>query len=276
LTAPQKTPTRLILDRSHSNSTHIFPVTLGFRAGAISASFLIVYAAAKQLDVAPEEFEVLEPRIIVDATSGRRVPMLQIADMLINGSGLCERLGIPEKSGVPFVGEIMRNIVNAKAEYPLFDLMEAGHRERCDQACYVCMQRFGNQPYHGLLDWRLGLDVIGILLDPAFEAGIDGNFSTPGLVDWPKLARRNAEETSRLLPGSEIRTIDGIELVSLGNPSGAWMAVIHPFWDWDAVLSDKPALADFATEHTVRPATTFDLARRLVSTVDNCRRSTVQ
>jgi hypothetical protein len=167
----------------------------------------------------------------------------------------------------------MRGIVSARKEYPLLDLMESGHRSRCDQACYVCMQRFGNQPYHGLLDWRLGLDVIGMLLDPTFEAGVDGNFSTPGLVDWPALARRNAEEASRLVPGSEIRDVDGINLVSLGN--GVWMAVVHPFWDWDSLLSKKLALSDFATEHSVRPATTFDLSRRLVSTVDNCRRTAV-
>jgi hypothetical protein len=268
---PQKTPQTLILDRSHSKSAHVFPVTLGFRAGAISASFLIVYAAAKRLDVAPEEFEVLEPRVIVDAASGRRVPMLQVADALINGSGLCERLALREASGIPLVAGIMRGIVSARGEYPLLDLMESGHRSRCDQACYVCMQRFGNQPYHGLLDWRLGLDVIGMLLDPTFEAGLDGNFSTPGLVDWPTLARRNAEEASRLVPGSETRDVDGINLVSLGN--GVWMAVVHPFWDWDSVLSKKLALTDFATEQSVRPATTFDLSRRLVSTVDNCRRS---
>jgi Lhr-like helicase len=273
---PQKISAGLLLDRMHSRSAHRFPLTPGFRAGAISASFLLVYAAAKRLDVSPEEFEVLEPRIVVDTASQQRVPMMQIADNLINGSGLCERLATVEPSGMPLLGELMRQIVCEPSEYPLADLLSGDHPERCDQACYVCMQRFGNQPYHGLLDWRLGLDVITLLRDPKFIAGIDGNFSAPGLRDWPDLARRYAEEVRRLLPKSEIRTVEGLELVRLGGVSETWMAIVHPFWDWDAVMSDRTGLADFAMDHEVRPATTFDLARRLVSTVDSCRRSIIQ
>lgn len=56
------------------------------RAAAISATHLLVQKAALELDVAPDEFEPLEPRL----RAGR--PMLQIADTLINGSGLCRRL----------------------------------------------------------------------------------------------------------------------------------------------------------------------------------------
>jgi hypothetical protein len=55
------------------------------RAAAISATHLLVQKAALKLDVAPDEFEALEPRL----RHGR--PMLQIADTLINGSGLCRR-----------------------------------------------------------------------------------------------------------------------------------------------------------------------------------------
>lgn len=57
------------------------------RAAAISATQILVNKAALALDVSPDEFEALEPRL----RSGS--PMLQIADALINGSGLCRRLG---------------------------------------------------------------------------------------------------------------------------------------------------------------------------------------
>jgi hypothetical protein len=51
---------------------------------------------------------------------------------------------------------------------------------------------------------------------------------------------------------------------------GTWIAVIHPFWDWNWLLEHRVKLASFP-ERLV-PATTFDLARRLASTVERCRR----
>ncbi|MFT7971864.1 hypothetical protein, partial [Salmonella enterica] len=59
----------------------------------------------------------------------------------------------------------MKNILNNKTAYPLAEFLQSDHRERCFQGCYHCLHRYGNQPYHGLLDWRLGLDVIQLLLD---------------------------------------------------------------------------------------------------------------
>jgi Bacterial Alpha-2-macroglobulin MG10 domain len=54
-----------------------------------------VQKAALELDVAPDEFEALEPRL----RHGR--PLLQIADSLINGSGLCRRLCQADADGRP-------------------------------------------------------------------------------------------------------------------------------------------------------------------------------
>jgi hypothetical protein len=48
---------------------------------------------------------------------------------------------------------------------------------------------------------------------------------------------------------------------------------VHPFWDWNSLLGSRPELMAFQEQRgRLRPATTFDLARRLVSTVENCRR----
>ena len=34
-----------------------------------------------------------------------------------------------------------------------------GHGQECDTSCNLCLRDFGNQSYHGLLDWRLALDM---------------------------------------------------------------------------------------------------------------------
>jgi DEAD/DEAH box helicase domain-containing protein len=164
----------------------------------------------------------------------------------------------------------MRRIVNRETESPLVDLLNPDHRHRCDQACYACLFRFGNQPYHGLLDWRLGLDVLCLLLHPHFNAGFDGDFTSAGLRDWPELADRYAGEVSTLLGGARRQAAGDLQLVQVTPQT--WMAVVHPFWDWNRLLMSRSDLRDFFEQRgRIVPATTFDLARRLVFTVERCR-----
>jgi DEAD/DEAH box helicase domain-containing protein len=54
------------------------------RAAALSAIFLIVNRAARELDIAPEEFDVIEPRMY-RPENGDPIPLLQITDHLVNG-----------------------------------------------------------------------------------------------------------------------------------------------------------------------------------------------
>jgi hypothetical protein len=112
-----------------------------------------------------------------------------------------------------------------------------------------------------LLDWRLGLDVIQLLLDPGYLAGLDGKFTAPGVETWPALARRLAEDASALVAG-ELRMHGEIPLVSLGK--GKWAAVVHPLWDRDAIYEWHPGLEELAIG--VEPLafmSTFELSRRM-------------
>jgi hypothetical protein len=160
---------------------------------------IIVNAASTQLDVDPEEFEILEPRVFGDLLSRR--PILQICDRLINGSGLCDRLAAVNSSAEPFIVELMRRIAGDPQQEPLSELLKPVHAAGCDQSCYEWLCRFGNQPYHGILDWRLGLDVICLLLDEQFDAGFGGNFQEPGVRDWTTLAAQYAAEIAELQGG---------------------------------------------------------------------------
>lgn len=65
-------------------------------------------------------------------------------------------------------------------------MLAAKHRNEV-RACYRCLHRYGNQAYHGLLDWRLGLDAIALLLDSSYT-GLDGHFTASGVRDWPMLS----------------------------------------------------------------------------------------
>lgn len=182
------------------------PWQTSVRAAAISATQLVVQRAALELDVAPEEFETLEPRL----RRGR--PMLQFADFLVNGSGFCRRLAEAESDGRPTVLRLVRSMLD-DADRLVEPFVENGHRADCARACYRCLQRYGNRAYHGLLDWRLGLGFLRAMVDVDHRCGLDGDWTARELRDWNRIATTTAEELQRLRPTD--RTV-----VSLGGLPG--------------------------------------------------------
>jgi hypothetical protein len=236
-------------------------LTAAFRAAALSACFMIIdYASRELLDVDPDEFQILEPRVKRRA-DGSLVPFMQISDDLVNGSGLCNRLNQPGATGEPIVLEVIRAILSGQKRSPLPGMLKESHSTKCLTGCYHCLHRYGNQTYHGLLDWRLGLTVLQLLLDGKHTAGLNGDFTAPGVADWPDVARQLADEAAGFLSTS-VTTIGHIPLVSRGQ--GKWAAVIHPLWDWNAVLAANPQLEEFYIKSEgIDPVTTFDLSRRM-------------
>lgn len=238
------------------------------RAAAISAAYIIVNRAALELDIDPEEFDVLEPRIY-RASNGRAVPLIQIADHLVNGAGFCERLAALNADGNPMIGELIRSIVTDDKQYPLADFLlidgSHDHPKECDQACYRCLQRYSNQSYHGLLDWRLGLAFLGILNNASWRCGLDGNFKGAGLTGWPDLARGYAQDMGRFSE-VEMRDVAGLTAFRFAETT-QWNVIVHPLWDADMLEGIVGAAADEIEETTGSLPTfvdTFELARRLV------------
>lgn len=142
----------------------------------------------------------------------------------------------------------------------------------CDTVCYKCLLRYGNQPYHGLLDWQLGLTYLRAMVDPLFRCGLDGNFSLPGLSSWPSTATRLADEmASRFRGEAKMFGIVPAFRMMLGKRRTPWVLVAHPLWDWDE--SDGPvgesklstAFADAISEEGAPVSwDTFNLQRRQV------------
>ncbi len=144
---------------------------MGVRSAAISATFLLATRAALDLDADPEEFECIEPRLLPQ-DGGTFRPLLQITDRLINGSGYSRRLTDDQAgSGSARIARSVSSITKSKLEYPLSEFGERTHRADCDKSCYKCLQRYGNQAYHSLLDWRLGLAYLRALDDSLMACG---------------------------------------------------------------------------------------------------------
>lgn len=211
--------------------------------------------------MAPEEFEALEPRL----RHGR--PLLQIADTLINGSGLCRRLCQVGADGRPDIARIIDEILNAPDEWPLVDFMLSDHDAQCSTSCYICIQQYQNRRYHPLLDWRLGLAYLRAITEPEYQCGLDGDFDThPELKGWLAKAHALAESVASMRsqfwhvePAGELGLPCLVETDGHGHVNRR-LVVIHPLWRADATLLERLG----AHSPDVRSITidTFDLERR--------------
>ena len=244
------------------------------RAAALSAAFLLTYRAAQELDVDPDELEVVEPRVVRLRDGGPRVPALQITDQLVNGAGYCRQLA-DLRDGVPLAVHLARSVVSDRHLSPLLDLLAPGHPSACDQACYRCLQRYGNQSYHGLLDWRLGLAYLHALVDPDYSCGLDGGApSDPSTADWLDLALRYATDLVQFDGVGEVRTFNGLVGFRV-RPRGRWGLVVHPLWDVGG--DELPPVVEGALEEiedavgTWAFVHTFDLARNALGVRDRLR-----
>jgi DEAD/DEAH box helicase domain-containing protein len=261
--APQRIP-----DRLH------FPIgTDGHyrgsgRAAMLSAAFLLVFRAAAELDVDPEDFEVIEPRPY--SIADRRIPVLQLCDSLVNGSGLCNRLS-RITAGRPLALDLARSIVTDASKYPLHDFLDPGHLHVCEQACYECLQRYGNQSYHGLLDWRLALDFLALLVSENHGMHFPKDAPSPWTASWMELRERSI--TTLLHMGRDRTRVEvgGVPMIQLGT-ADEWVAIIHPLWNWDHLVASDAEIARFNLNHRIEPVSTFELARTPVGSIEAARR----
>ena len=204
-----------------------------------------------ELDIDPDEFEMLEPQL------KNGVPMLQFADRLANGAGYCKRLATPsDGEGSPLVIALVRSLLAPMKDPLMRSIVAESHHKHCFSACYDCIQRYGNRMFHGLLDWRLGISFLRLLLDASWAVGLDGDFTSYEICDWfyhAELMRDNlctlkAEQYEKV----DIK-LHGVKLPAIKR-NHDYIALTHPFWDEAYVLEHLP--------QQTKIFTTFEALRR--------------
>lgn len=230
------------------------------RAAALSASFILVNRAATRLDIDPEEFDVIEPRVI-HPRGGAARPVLQIADHLVNGAGFCSSLAETTAAGQPLIAELLVSAVTDPNSYPLSDFLGDGHASQCETACYHCLLRYRNQPFHGILDWRLGLAYLKALVEPQYRCGLDGlGTGEVEIAQWRTLVEQDLARLRRQFPSAAIREIGTTWAIQFARNT-PWAVVSHPLWDTanpDGVL--RAAVEQLGEECSF--VDSFNLARR--------------
>ena len=131
------------------------PETVEGRAAWYSFAFWLRIAAGISLDIDERELQAGFRTISnnLHTPSGEAF----LCDQLENGAGYCRFLGQPEKFSRLFLHADPENPESIAAKW-----LEASHVAECDTSCNFCLRDYGNLMYHGLLDWRLGLDMVRI------------------------------------------------------------------------------------------------------------------
>ncbi len=139
------------------------------------------------------------------------------------------------------------------------------HGTTCDTSCNRCLRDFYNLPYHGLLDWRLALDMAHMVASPS--AVISLNQGPSGqLNNWSILL----EGADAPVPAT-MKRLGYMDPVRFGNLRGyvhqhrpyLWIER-HPLWT-DEHLDYVDAVnvaGQLHPNHSVQPMNPFIVIRR--------------
>lgn len=179
------------------------------KGALLSFAELLRNAAKEYLDIEQSELEAgLQPMRSGTTVSAR----VFLADALDNGAGYALELG-----GAPTFERLLTSLRDVTGKR----LREDPHGTACTSSCPGCLRNYENRFNHWALDWRLGLDVVDLVLGRSLD-----------LSRW-------SDRTSALMQsfvdgyGSHLRieqhTVNA--LPAFVSPKGRGAVVIgHPLW----------------------------------------------
>lgn len=235
------------------------------RAAFYSAAFLLQRALADRLDVQPDEIEICEK---IDDPNG--CPAIILSDALANGAGIVSYLFEDGK-----LKELIESIVNFKSFDPpksdeesfMHSLIADDHKENCLTACQKCLLAYNNRGFHHVLDWRLGVGILRLMIDPEFDFG----FSCNNIDKYKELTNQNRvfEMAAKKLNKDDSEHkhywIDSNHARRRTNETECTI-VYHPLWNKEAAIKN---CKNIPTNATIKMYNTFRLLRSDISADDN-------
>lgn len=129
----------------------VFEIPAG-KAALTSLCELLRLSASDVLDIGSTE---IQAGIRISKSQNGLVTSIFLADTLENGAGYCVELGKADKFKI-----LLENISNLGVQKWESSL----HSNNCDSSCQNCLRSYENLRLHSLLDWRLGLDMVDLIL----------------------------------------------------------------------------------------------------------------
>ena len=211
--------------------------TPGIKAAYYSAASIIQRYLADELDIEPDEIE-----LCVQEKDNKLY--IYLCDALDNGAGFIRMLCEKGTSGKLHLYEIMEDIVspNPKSKFikALYD-----HKDECHTACHNCLMTYGNQGLHHILDWRLGIDLIKLMIDPDYKMGAYNTKDTP-YGDLDSIMKSVSMELKNSGIG-EVTKEGNYYIICPEAIDDSESYLIHPLWN----EKNLPARADLSRAHNI-------------------------
>lgn len=227
------------------NGIYADPRTVEGRAAWYSFAFLLRTCAATLLDVDLQELQA-GIRTLIGPEGPRGQAFL--SDTLENGAGYCRWLAADENftALLASVCDLDEGQVASKWTHP-------EHALRCDTSCNDCLRDFRNMQYHGLLDWRLALDMARLAQAERSEIALSQSTRTPTL--WARLVDGAGSPIARTLKQFGYESQPQLDHPCFVSPKRRRMLVAsHPLW-----TQEHPRYASVAAEATKNyPGFTID------------------
>lgn len=235
------------------------------RAAFYSAAFLLQRALADRLDVQPDEIEICEK---IDDPNG--CPAIILSDALVNGAGIVSYLFEDGK-----LKELIESIVNFKSFDPsksdeesfMHSLITDDHKENCLTACQKCLLAYNNRGFHHVLDWRLGVGILRLMIDPEFDFG----FSCNNIDKYKELTNQNrvfemaAKKLNKDDSDHKHYWIDSNHARRRTNETECKI-VYHPLWKKETAIKN---CKNIPTDAAIKMYNTFRLLRSDISADNN-------
>ncbi len=206
-----------------------------YQAAFYSWGCLLQRAAAHFLDIDSSDLSMNIHQTNINQATGMGV---FLADRLENGAGYCRQLATNINMALiePLAtGDIHQQLSNPGA-----------HGRMCDSSCYSCLRSYANSEYHGILDWRLALDLSLLAADGGYAVELEQSH-------WVGIAEKSAHSFKLANTALREQRLDN-GLLALFKKDALYCVFIHPLWS-----NEHPRLYDLPSD---RLCTVFDAARR--------------
>jgi len=154
------------------------------RAAMLSFGFLMRRAAAAHFDVSQSELRVGIRPVTRRPSDPPRV-QVYLADALANGAGYARQLGNPQ-----VLDQLVQDVVAGEGSRTLEGMREHFRDgTRCSTSCYFCLLSYENLRYHGLMDWRLAMDVAELVASGQLDVTVNPRWSQRIGLAWQALGQ---------------------------------------------------------------------------------------
>jgi len=206
------------------------------RAAFLSWGYLVRKAIASYLDIDASELNVG-----YYITPDSKKAEVFFVERLENGAGYCNFLSGRKYSDVPEKA-ILDPLKKGGELYEM--LLRPSHLHGCTSSCYDCIRDFSNQEVHGLLDWRLGLDLARLADD--CNAKVDFSIDY-----WSEFINKDVRNVL-ISNGFKVSNAAG---TLVGCSDSENVCIVHPLWSEEYVSS---LIGDM--KECPRPLSVYDIS----------------